>query len=83
MIRTTVRLDEDLFKEARKLAIDHRVAFMDVVNQALSLYLRKPRKIQNVRKRKFTTNDFLAKLTTYKLHGPKDLAKNHDKYAWE
>ncbi len=82
MIRTTVRLDDDLFKEARKLAIDHRVAFMDIVNQALSLYLRKPRKVQSIKK-KFTTNDFLAKLATYKLHGPKDLARNHDKYAWE
>jgi len=83
MIRTTVRLDDNLFKEARKLAIDHRVAFMDIVNQALSLYLRKPRKVQNARKKKFNTNDFLAKLTTYKFHGPTDLAKNHDKYAWE
>lgn len=82
MIRTTVRLDEDLFKDARKLAIDHRVAFMDIVNQALSLYLRKPIK-ESIKKKKLTTNDFLAKLTTYKLHGPKDLAKNHDKYAWE
>lgn len=39
MIRTTVRLDEDLFKYARKKAIDERRAFADIVNEALSHYL--------------------------------------------
>ncbi|MEK7166501.1 MAG: hypothetical protein AAB874_06870 [Patescibacteria group bacterium] len=35
-------------------------------------------------KKKFTPIDFLRKLTTYKLKGkPKDLAQNHDYYAWE
>lgn len=43
MIRTTVRLPEDIFKEARKKAIDERVAFADIVNQALHSYLGKPR----------------------------------------
>lgn len=42
MIRTTVRLPEDIFKEARKKAIDERVAFADIVNQALESYLGKP-----------------------------------------
>lgn len=42
MIRTTVRLQEDIFKEARKKAIDERVAFADIVNQALESYLGKP-----------------------------------------
>ena len=36
------------------------------------------------RKKKFTTNDFLLKLTTYGLKdAPPDFAENHDKYAWE
>lgn len=42
MIRTTVRLQEDIFKEARKKAIDERVAFTDIVNQALQSYLGRP-----------------------------------------
>ncbi len=42
MIRTTVRLQEDIFKEARKKAIDERIAFADIVNQALESYLGKP-----------------------------------------
>lgn len=30
------------------------------------------------------STDFLLKLTTYNLRGgPKDLAKEHDKYTWE
>lgn len=43
MIRTTIRLREDLFIEARKKAIDERIAFADIVNQALQNYLGKPR----------------------------------------
>lgn len=84
MIRTTVRLDEELFKEARKTAIDKRVAFADVMHEALSLYLRK---VQEPRRKKLTGTEFLAKLIEtgkkYHLKGPKDLAKNHDKYLWE
>jgi hypothetical protein len=39
MKRTTVRLDDNLYKEARKKAIDDGVAFADVVNDALGVYL--------------------------------------------
>lgn len=42
MIRTTVRLQEDLFIEARKKAIDERVAFADIISQALQNYLGRP-----------------------------------------
>lgn len=44
MIRTTVRLDESLYKEARKKAIDESISFADVVNDALGVYLGKKRK---------------------------------------
>ena len=80
MIRTTVRLEEELFKNARKKAIDMRVAFADIVNEALSLYLNKPRRLAQ----KIAGTDFLGKLAQYKLKGaPKDLAQNHDKYLWK
>ncbi len=39
MIRTTITLDEDIFKEAKKYAIDKRSAFGDLVSQALKNYL--------------------------------------------
>ena len=81
MIRTTVRLEENLFKDARKKAIDERVAFADIVNEALGLYLGKSRQVSA---KKMTSNEFLRRLATYKLKGgPKDLAKEHDKYTWE
>lgn len=51
MIRTTVRLQEDIFKEARKKAIDQRVTFADIVNQALANYLGKPQSKQPVKYR--------------------------------
>lgn len=83
MIRTTVRLDEDLFKYARKKAIDERKAFADIVNEALSHYLYE----QKIPKAKKTGTEFLGRLVQigkkYRLKGPKDLAKNHDKYLWD
>lgn len=81
MIRTTVRLEENLFKEARKKAIDQRIAFAEIINEALSLYLNRPQKYQPKR---LNSTDFVANLANYKLKGaPKDLAQKHDKYTWE
>lgn len=45
MIRTTITLDEDTFKEAKKYAIDQRSAFGNLVNQALKNYLQGRKKI--------------------------------------
>lgn len=81
MIRTTVRLEEDIFKDARKKAIDERVAFTDIVNKALSFYLGRIRKPAS---KKFTSREFLSKLADYRFKGgPRNLAKEHDKYTWE
>lgn len=84
VVRTTVRLDENIFKEARKRAIDERIAFTDVVQEALGLYLGKTKEPQ---RKKLSGTEFLGKLIEigkkYPLKGPKDLAKNHDKYLWE
>lgn len=44
MIRTTITLDDNIFKEAKKYAIDQRSAFGDLVNQALKNYLGKQNK---------------------------------------
>lgn len=44
MIRTTIRLDEDIFKEARKKAIEERKPFADIVNSALREYLKAEQK---------------------------------------
>jgi len=40
MIRTTITLDDDTFKEAKKYAIDKRSAFGNLVNLALKDYLQ-------------------------------------------
>lgn len=45
MIRTTITLDENIFKEARKYAIDQRSAFGDLVSQSLKNYLQGRQKI--------------------------------------
>lgn len=46
MIRTTVRLEDNIFKEARKEAIDRGVAFTDLINQALKNYLSPTKKVK-------------------------------------
>lgn len=83
MIRTTVRFDDDLFKNARKEAIDKRMAFADIVNEALSHYLDE----QDSPNSKKTGTEFLGKLIQigrkYHIKGPKSLAENHDKYLWD
>lgn len=43
MIRTTVRIEERIFKDARKKAIDEGLPFAKVVNQALKQYLQIPK----------------------------------------
>lgn len=81
MIRTTVRLDENLFKEARKKAIDERKTFTSLVNSALRVYLGKA---EPKKEKKISGTEFLQRLAQYKMKGgPKDLARNHDKYTWE
>ena len=44
MIRTTIALDDDTFREAKKYAIDKRSAFGNLVNLALKDYLQGRRK---------------------------------------
>ena len=85
MIRTTVRLEEDLFKDARKRAIDERKPFSEVVNDALAKHLGKPRK-KVVPKN--SGLEFLRKLIELgeknPIKGaPRDLAQNLDKYLWD
>ncbi len=46
MIRTTVRLEDNIFKEARKEAIDQGLAFTDLINQALRNYLSRDKKVK-------------------------------------
>ena len=41
--RTTVRLDEGLFKLAKKRAIDEGITFQELVNRALRRYLERRR----------------------------------------
>lgn len=85
MIRTTVSLDEELFKEIRKKAIDERVPFTKLVNHALSLYLNKKQAESNKNKKiKDPGVEFLMKISKFHMKGgPRDLARNHDKYTWE
>lgn len=82
MIRTTISLEENLYKKARKQAIDQSSTFAEVVNEALNKYYSEKKEAIDL-----TGTQSLEKLAglgkKYNLKGPKDLAKNHDKYLWD
>jgi predicted HicB family RNase H-like nuclease len=40
MIKTTLRLSQDLWRQARVRALDERVSFQDIVERALTKYLK-------------------------------------------
>ena len=40
MVKTTLRLSQDLWRQARVHALDERVSFQDIVERALAQYLR-------------------------------------------
>jgi hypothetical protein len=42
MIKTTLRLDDQLFKEAQHRRIDEEITFQELVERALRQYLKKP-----------------------------------------
>ncbi len=86
MIRTTVSLDENLYKEARKKAIDERKAFAEVINEALERHLGKKR--ANKGEKKAEGIEFLEKVVELGKRNPvkgapKDLVKNFNKYLWD
>jgi len=45
--RTTLKLDQEIYKQAKKKAIDEEINFQQLVNKALENYLRKKRANQN------------------------------------
>jgi len=78
MLRTTVSLDENLYKKAKLEAINRRISFGEVVNEALADHL------EEKTKDKITGNEFMNRLAKYHVKGgPKDLAQNLDKYLWD
>ena len=78
MQRTTISLDETLYKKAKVEALNRRVPFAKVVNEALADHLGEESK------NKITGNEFMNRLAKYHFKGgPKDLAQNLDKYLWD
>ena len=80
MIRTTIKIDEEVFKELRKQAIDERISFTKLVNRVLDRFIKE----QEPQEEKNPGLDFLEKVSRVNMKGgPRDFAKNHDKYTWE
>ena len=43
MRKTTLRIDQEVWRAARIRALDERVGFQDIVERALRLYLKTPK----------------------------------------
>lgn len=43
MRKTTLRIDQEVWRAARIRALDERVGFQDIVERALRLYLKMPK----------------------------------------
>ena len=56
LIRTTIRIEKRLKKEAQRLAMEENKTFQDVIHKALSHYLKERAKNKS-KKIKFITHD--------------------------
>ena len=81
MIRTTIRFEEQLFKEARKQAIDLSLPFTDVVNQALRLYIAASQE-EKQKTRQVSAGKALRRLIRIRARGPRDLSQRIDDYLY-
>ena len=50
MIKTTLRLSSDIWRQARVRALDERISFQDLVEEALKHYLKSGPKPRRARK---------------------------------
>ena len=55
--RTTLKLDQEVYKLAKKRAIDKEINFQELVNRALKRYLQVEEK-ETARKKKFRFGNF-------------------------
>lgn len=56
--RTTLKLDQEIYKLAKKKAIDEEVDFQELINEALALYLKTEKKTRETRKERFDFGRF-------------------------
>ncbi len=56
--RTTLRLNQELYKLAKKRAVDEESNFQDLVNKALARYLKIEKKVSREQKGRFEFGSF-------------------------
>lgn len=84
MRRTQIYLQENQIKVLRSIAQKRRVSLSEVIRTTLDRELIKP---DQKNKGNFNTGEWLLQLARefekYKFRGPKDLAKNMNKYLYD
>lgn len=78
MLQRSFYIPEKLYGELSRQARDRKVPVAELMRHYIERGLKKE-KVKNTKSTKF-----LLKLGNYKLRGgPKNLAKEHDKFTWE
>lgn len=78
MIQRSFYIEKDLYHQVAQLARQQQSSTAHVLRSFIKTGVKKAA----VKKRDATA--FLLRLASYRLKGgPKDLAKHHDRYAWE
>lgn len=80
MVRTYIQLPQQTYYQLRTMAVNESLPFTAVTRRVLQKGL-------TVDQNKMTAGNALMELVklgeTLKANGPKDLAKNHDKFTWD
>ena len=77
MKRTTIVLPDDLRTRAMKRAHKTKVSLAELIRRSLEETLR--RKVTD----SWDDDPFFSDMAVFRMKGPKDLAKNHDKYLYK
>lgn len=78
MVQKGFYIEEDVYEHLTAMAKTKKIPTAELMRGLIKAGIQKEQE-KNER-----TTDFLLGLTNYKLtNGPKNLAKDHDRYAWE
>ena len=77
MVQKSFYIDKPTYSELSQIASVQNLATAELMRRLIKTGLRL------LKNKPLQTTSFLQKLGTYRLKGPKDLAKNLDKYAWD
>lgn len=77
MVQKSFYIDKPTYSELSQVASAQNLATAELMRRLIKSGLN------HLKAKPLQTTTFLQKLSAYPLKGPKDLAKNLDKYVWD